>query len=44
MRKILSMDELIEELRKFDDEKLYPYVVGLLEKLKIAVNPSPMIM
>ena len=34
----------IEELRKFDDEKLYPYVVGLLEKLKIAVNPSPMIM
>lgn len=44
VRKILSMDELIEELRKFDDEKLYPYVVGLLEKLKIAVNPSPMIM
>lgn len=44
VRKVLSMDELIEELRRFDDEKLYPYVVGLIEKLKIAVNPSPMIM
>ena len=43
MRKVLSIDELIDELRKFDDEKLYPYVVGLIEKLKIAVDPSPMI-
>ena len=43
VRNVLSMDELIEELRKFDDEKLYPYVVGLIEKLKIAVDPSPMI-
>ena len=43
VRKILSMDELIDELRKFDDEKLYPYVVGLIEKLQIAVDPSPMI-
>ena len=43
VRKILSMDELIEELRIFDDEKLYPYIVRLIEELKIAVNPSPMI-
>lgn len=44
VRKILSMNELIEELRRFDDENLYPYVVELVEKLKIAVEPSPMIM
>ena len=43
VRKVLSIDELMDELRKFDDEKLYPYVVGLVEKLKIAVSPSPMI-
>lgn len=43
MRKVLSMDELIDELRRFDDEKLYPYVVDLIDKLKMAVNPSPMI-
>lgn len=41
---ILSMNKLIEELRRFDDENLYPYVVELVEKLKIAVDPSPMIM
>ena len=43
VRKVLSIDELMDELRKFDDEKLYPYVVRLIEKLKIAVSPSPMI-
>lgn len=37
------MNELIDELRQFDDEKLYPYIVGLIEKLKNAVDPSPMI-
>lgn len=44
VRKILSMNKLIEELRRFDDEKLYPYIVELVEKLKIAVDPSPMVM
>ena len=43
VRKVLSMNELIDELRQFDDEKLYPYIVGLIEKLKNAVDPSPMI-
>ena len=43
VRKVLSIDELIDELRRFDDEKLYPYVVDLIDKLKNAVNPSPMI-
>lgn len=43
VRKVLSIDELIDELRKFDDEKLYPYITGLIEKLKVAVDPSPMI-
>ena len=44
VRMMLSMDDLIDELRKFDDEKLYPYIVELIEELKIAVNPSPMIL
>lgn len=43
VRKALSMNELIEELREFDDEKLYPYIVDLIGKLKTAVDPSPMI-
>ena len=43
VRKVLSMDELIDELIRFDDEKLYPYVVELIKRLKIAVDPSPMI-
>ena len=43
VRKVLSIGELIDELRKFDDEKLYPYITGLIEKLKVAVDPSPMI-
>ena len=43
VRKVLSIDELIDELRRFDDEKLYPYVVDLIDKLKNSVNPSPMI-
>lgn len=44
VRKMLSMGSMIEELRAFDDEKLYPYVVTLIEQLKQAVNPSPMIL
>ena len=32
VRKVLSIGELIDELRKFDDEKLYPYITGLIEK------------
>lgn len=43
VRKVLSIDELTDELIKFDDEKLYPYVVELIKKLKIAVDPSLMI-
>lgn len=44
VRKVLSMSDLIEDLRKFDDEKLYPYIVELIAKLKTAVDPSPMIL
>lgn len=44
VRKILSMSDMIEELRTFDDEKLFPYVVALIGKLRTAVNPSPMIL
>ncbi|HFC9378839.1 TPA: hypothetical protein QFG62_001107 [Enterococcus faecium] len=38
IRKILFIDEMVETLRVFDDEQLYPYVFKLLHSLK--VNPS----
>ena len=34
----------INELIEFDDNKLFPYLIKLIEELKIAVNPSPYIL
>lgn len=38
VRKVLSMEKIVEELREFDDDKLYPYVVELIERLCTLVN------
>lgn len=42
VQKIISVEEGLQELIKFDNESLYPYVEKLLNELKVAVNPSPM--
>lgn len=42
VQKIISVDEGIQELIKFDNEYLYPYIEKLLGELKMAVDPSPM--
>lgn len=42
VQKIVSVDEGLQELIKFDNECLYPYIEKLLDELKTAVDPSPM--
>lgn len=37
-----SLSENIAELKKFDDEQLFPYIKSLLEELEQVVQPSPM--
>lgn len=39
-----SLSENIDELKKFDDEQLFPYVKSLLEELEKVVDPSPLVM
>jgi hypothetical protein len=39
----LSLEDAIVELHKFDDEKLFPYIEDLLNKLERILQPSPMI-
>lgn len=41
---VQSLSENISELKRFDDEHLFPYVKSLLEELEKVVNPSPMVM
>lgn len=41
---VQSLSENISELKRFDDEQLFPYVKSLLEELEKIVNPSPMVM
>lgn len=41
---VQSLSENISELKRFDDEQLFPYVQSLLEELEKVVNPSPMVM
>lgn len=38
-----SLEEAIEELRKFDDEMLFPYIKDLMNELEGVLEPSPMI-
>lgn len=42
VQKMISVDEGLQELIKFDNEVLFPYVEKLLTELKKAVDPSPM--
>lgn len=42
IQKIISLENGIKELIDFDDNTLFPYIDCLIEKLKTAVNPSPM--
>lgn len=42
VQKVISVDRGLQELIKFDNNILFPYVKKLLEQLKIAVDPSPM--
>ncbi len=41
---VQSLTENIAELKRFDDEQLYPYVKSLLEELEQVIKPSPMVM
>jgi hypothetical protein len=42
VQRIISLEDGIKELIKFDDNKLFPYIKQLLELLREAVDPSPM--
>ena len=39
----ISLSDSIEELYKFDEEKLFPYLRILFEELERLVDPSPMV-
>lgn len=43
VEKIIELNDFVQKLIEFDDEKLYPYIKELLDNLKKAVNPSPMV-
>jgi len=38
-----SLNDSIEELKTFDDEKLFPYISALLAELERVVDPSPFV-
>ena len=44
VQKKVSVENGIKELIAFDDDELFPYIKELIEDLKKAVNPSPMVM
>lgn len=44
VQKEVSIEQGIEELIRFDNEQLFPYVDKLITELRKAVNPSPMVM
>lgn len=43
VQKAISLVDAIEELRIFDNEKLFPYIESLFTQLENLVKPSPMI-
>lgn len=44
VQKHLSLFEGISNLISFDDNELFPYICQLLTELKIAIDPSPMVL
>ena len=44
VQRIISLKEGLEELVRFDNEELFPYLEKLIIELEKAVNPSPMIL
>lgn len=38
-----NLIDAIEELRRFDNEKLFPYIESLFTQLETLVKPSPLI-
>jgi hypothetical protein len=44
VQKQVSLETCIQNLIDFDNKELFPYLKGLLDDLKYAVNPSPMLM
>lgn len=42
VQRIISLEDGISELIRFDDEKLFPYIEKLIQLLTKAVDPSPM--
>lgn len=43
VQKTISLVDAIEELRTFDNERLFPYIESLFKQLENLVKPSPMI-
>ena len=44
VQKVTSIEEGIQGLIAFDNKELFPYLKKLIEDVKQAVNPSPMLM
>ncbi len=44
VQRIISLKDGLEELVKFDNEELFPYLEKLIIELEKAVNPSPMLL
>ena len=39
----INLIDAIEELRRFDNEKLFPYIESLFTQLEALIKPSPLI-
>lgn len=44
VQKIISLEDGIDDLIRFDDEQLFPYLTSLISELKRIIDPSPMIL
>lgn len=44
VQRVISLEEGLDELIRFDDEQLFPYLTELISELKRIIDPSPMIL